>query len=216
MDINPKRTLATVGISLLIGGGILYYQYTSYTPSAAATAKKGAENIKKMSTATDAPTSAGKDSANSLAMPEVVAPAAAAPTPLPGAGVLSSLPSFDNETLGPRMKEALQKKAGLSQPSQQSSAGRSTRPNSSGGGSGGGGGGSGGVGSNSGNNSASGTSGGGGGGTGSTEDNATGQGEYWIDSATSIRHNSACELYRTSEGRVGTKEEGTPCRICGG
>lgn len=190
MDINPKRTLATVGISLLIGGGILYFQYNSYSPGTAIEAKKGAENIKKMSAEAEIIKPELNEEVAPLAMPEVAEGAVdATPPPLSGVGagigVLASLPSFDNEQLGPRMKEALQNKTGISPPN---SGGRSSQP--SGGGTSGGG-----------------TSGGG-------EDGE--EAEYWIDATTETRHNSSCELYKTSEGRVGTKDEGTPCRLCGG
>lgn len=38
----------------------------------------------------------------------------------------------------------------------------------------------------------------------------------WITSSSSKRHNSSCRYYKNSKGRVCAKDEGIPCKICGG
>jgi len=43
---------------------------------------------------------------------------------------------------------------------------------------------------------------------------ATG-GKYWI-SSTNKRHNSSCRYYQQSKGKLGNKDEGVACKICGG
>jgi len=40
-------------------------------------------------------------------------------------------------------------------------------------------------------------------------------GEYWI-SKTNKRHNSTCRYYQKSKGRLGSKNEGRACKVCGG
>jgi regulator of replication initiation timing len=42
------------------------------------------------------------------------------------------------------------------------------------------------------------------------------EGGYWISTSSKKRHNSKCRYFKTSKGRIGTKEEGIPCKICGG
>lgn len=42
------------------------------------------------------------------------------------------------------------------------------------------------------------------------------EGGYWISTSSKKRHNSKCRYFKTSKGRIGTKEEGVPCKICGG
>lgn len=39
---------------------------------------------------------------------------------------------------------------------------------------------------------------------------------HWITSSSGIRHNSKCRYFQTSKGRLGTKDEGRPCKTCGG
>ena len=40
-------------------------------------------------------------------------------------------------------------------------------------------------------------------------------GKYWI-SSTNKRHNSTCRYYQKSKGRLGGKNEGVACKVCGG
>ena len=40
-------------------------------------------------------------------------------------------------------------------------------------------------------------------------------GGFWI-SNTGKRHNSGCRWFRTSAGRDGSANEGSPCKVCGG
>ena len=40
-------------------------------------------------------------------------------------------------------------------------------------------------------------------------------GKYWI-SSTNKRHNSTCRYYQKSKGRLGNKDEGVACKVCGG
>ena len=40
-------------------------------------------------------------------------------------------------------------------------------------------------------------------------------GEYWV-SSTNKRHNSTCRYYQKSKGRLGGKNEGVACKVCGG
>ncbi|MBQ15148.1 MAG: hypothetical protein CMQ17_12220 [Gammaproteobacteria bacterium] len=40
-------------------------------------------------------------------------------------------------------------------------------------------------------------------------------GKYWI-SSTKKRHNSSCRYYQKSKGRLGNKDEGVACKVCGG
>ena len=44
---------------------------------------------------------------------------------------------------------------------------------------------------------------------------ADAEGEYWI-SNTNKRHNSTCRYYQKSKGRLGGKNEGKACKVCGG
>jgi hypothetical protein len=39
---------------------------------------------------------------------------------------------------------------------------------------------------------------------------------HWITSSSGIRHNAKCRYFQTSKGRLGTKDEGRPCKTCGG
>ena len=39
---------------------------------------------------------------------------------------------------------------------------------------------------------------------------------YWMTTSSGKRHNSSCRYYRTTTGRPCTKDEGIPCKICGG
>lgn len=39
---------------------------------------------------------------------------------------------------------------------------------------------------------------------------------YWITTSSSKRHNSSCRYYKSSKGRLCTKDEGVACKICGG
>jgi micrococcal nuclease len=46
---------------------------------------------------------------------------------------------------------------------------------------------------------------------------STGVGGYWLNTASSVRHNTQCQHYRnTSRGRACTASEGKACGICGG
>ena len=40
--------------------------------------------------------------------------------------------------------------------------------------------------------------------------------EYWLTTSSKKRHNSKCRNYKKTKGRPCTKDEGTPCKICGG
>ena len=40
-------------------------------------------------------------------------------------------------------------------------------------------------------------------------------GKYWI-SSTNKRHHSTCRYYQKSKGRLGNKDEGVACKVCGG
>jgi hypothetical protein len=49
-----------------------------------------------------------------------------------------------------------------------------------------------------------------------TEDSsADAKGEYWL-SSTGKRHNSSCRHYKSSKGRPCGKDDGSPCKLCGG
>lgn len=39
---------------------------------------------------------------------------------------------------------------------------------------------------------------------------------YWMTISSGKRHNSSCRYYHNSNGRTCTKDEGIPCKICGG
>lgn len=41
-------------------------------------------------------------------------------------------------------------------------------------------------------------------------------GEYWLTTSSKKRHNSKCRYYKKSKGRPCGKEEGAPCKSCGG
>ena len=51
--------------------------------------------------------------------------------------------------------------------------------------------------------------------TSTTKDNSNNAEEYWI-SRTGKRHNSSCRYFKTSKGRIGNKDTGVACKICGG
>jgi len=40
--------------------------------------------------------------------------------------------------------------------------------------------------------------------------------EYWLTISSKKRHNSKCRNYKKTKGRPCTKDEGSPCKICGG
>ena len=40
--------------------------------------------------------------------------------------------------------------------------------------------------------------------------------EYWLTTNSKKRHNSKCRNYKKTKGRPCVKDEGTPCKICGG
>jgi len=39
--------------------------------------------------------------------------------------------------------------------------------------------------------------------------------EFWL-SSSGRRHNSRCRYFKTGEGKICTKDEGEPCKVCGG
>lgn len=40
---------------------------------------------------------------------------------------------------------------------------------------------------------------------------------YWLNTSSNVRHNQRCEHFqKTKRGRLCTKDEGTPCGVCGG
>ncbi len=39
---------------------------------------------------------------------------------------------------------------------------------------------------------------------------------FWITTSSSKRHNSSCRYYKNSKGRACSRDEGIPCKICGG
>jgi hypothetical protein len=39
---------------------------------------------------------------------------------------------------------------------------------------------------------------------------------FWITNSSRKRHNSSCRYYKNSGGRACAKDEGIPCKICGG
>jgi len=39
---------------------------------------------------------------------------------------------------------------------------------------------------------------------------------YWLTIKSNVRHNSKCKYYQHSKGRPCDKDEGRPCKICGG
>ena len=45
---------------------------------------------------------------------------------------------------------------------------------------------------------------------------ATDDGGYWLTSKSMKRHNSKCRYYKMGKGRPCRKNEGTPCKKCGG
>lgn len=45
---------------------------------------------------------------------------------------------------------------------------------------------------------------------------ATDDGGYWLTDEKQRRHNSKCRYYRLGRGRPCGKDEGTPCKRCGG
>ena len=44
----------------------------------------------------------------------------------------------------------------------------------------------------------------------------TDDGGYWLTSKSMKRHNSKCRYYKMGKGRPCRKNEGTPCKKCGG
>ena len=49
-----------------------------------------------------------------------------------------------------------------------------------------------------------------------TNGKATDDGGYWLSSEKQRRHNSKCKYYKLGRGRPCRKDEGTPCKRCGG
>jgi Tfp pilus assembly protein PilN len=45
---------------------------------------------------------------------------------------------------------------------------------------------------------------------------STAQQGYWMTTSSGKRHNSSCRYYGTTKGRPCSKDEGIPCKICGG
>ena len=41
-------------------------------------------------------------------------------------------------------------------------------------------------------------------------------GSYWLTTSSGKRHNEKCRYYKTSKGRPCSRDEGTPCKACGG
>lgn len=41
--------------------------------------------------------------------------------------------------------------------------------------------------------------------------------EYWLSTSSNVRHNAGCRYYKnTKNGRICARNEGKPCRVCGG
>lgn len=49
-----------------------------------------------------------------------------------------------------------------------------------------------------------------------TNGKATDDGGYWLATGKMRRHNSKCKYYKLGRGRPCEKDEGTPCKRCGG
>lgn len=49
-----------------------------------------------------------------------------------------------------------------------------------------------------------------------TNGKATDDGGFWLATEKMRRHNSKCKYYKLGRGRPCTKDEGTPCKRCGG
>ena len=49
-----------------------------------------------------------------------------------------------------------------------------------------------------------------------TNGKATDDGGYWLATEKMRRHNSKCKYYKLGRGRPCEKDEGTPCKRCGG
>lgn len=49
-----------------------------------------------------------------------------------------------------------------------------------------------------------------------TNGKATDDGGHWLSSEKQRRHNSKCKYYKLGRGRPCRKDEGTPCKRCGG
>ena len=49
-----------------------------------------------------------------------------------------------------------------------------------------------------------------------TNGKATDDGGYWLSSEKQRRHNSKCKYYKLGRRRPCRKDEGTPCKRCGG
>jgi len=49
-----------------------------------------------------------------------------------------------------------------------------------------------------------------------TNGKATDDGGYWLATEKQRRHNSKCKYYKLGKGRPCEKDEGTPCKRCGG
>ena len=49
-----------------------------------------------------------------------------------------------------------------------------------------------------------------------TNGKATDDGGHWLSSEKQRRHNSKCKYYQLGRGRPCRKDEGTPCKRCGG
>jgi endonuclease YncB( thermonuclease family) len=49
------------------------------------------------------------------------------------------------------------------------------------------------------------------------KEDVEGTGEYWLNTASNVRHNSTCESFKnTKRGRLCSKDEGKACGRCGG
>lgn len=213
MDINPRRTMATVGVAVLLSGGILYYQYASYSPSSSAEIKKTTEATKKAPGAA-APTPDQSGTMPALAQPKTAAGAAPSASPAILEGLLGVGTGYSGDRLTPKMEEALKKKIGTTGGQTAAAGGSKSGGSNSGGGTSGGSGGS----SSQGGGGSS-NSGGGGSSSGAASSPtpaATQDSGYWLEDGTQIRHNSGCELYKQAAGTPCGKSDGTACRLCGG
>jgi endonuclease G len=51
---------------------------------------------------------------------------------------------------------------------------------------------------------------------GNKEEKVKGEGIYWITRSSSKRHNSGCRYFQKTKGRLGSRDEGVACKVCGG